>query len=298
MELALREETKPTLPLASWLAGQLSAQTARAYRADVRQFLAFVGTELEAVCRADVQEYRHWLVGQYKPSTVNRKLSCIRQLFAEAVRHGIMPVSPADGIRGCRTEKGYSVARTPSLVQVIAVLDSLTGSSLPECRDRAMLYVMATLGLRRQEVADLCVDSIMEDEGQTCLEIHGKGNKRRREVLPVNALTAVRTWISAGELSSSAPLFPQLTRNGDWQIGSTLTGNGVWHIIRKRFATVGVRDLSPHSLRRFAITYLLQRGMPLWRVQRLAGHADPVTTQRYNQAADDLANSAAKYIDF
>jgi len=295
----VKSETPGLDSLSSWLASQLSPHTKRAYAADIRQFLAFVGTDhLAAVRREDLHDYRAWLVQQYMPATVNRKLSAIRQLLIEAVRHGLIASSPAEGIKGHKSEGNYSSAIAPSLEQVKLLLESLEGDSLPDVRDQAMIYLMATLGLRREEVADLNVSSLVTDGEYTCLEIKGKGSKRRREVIPGSAVRVVRRWIEVANLTGEQPLFSHLIRNEGWHMAGRLSGNGIWHIVKRRMHAVGIAGCSPHSLRRFIITYLLERGMELWRVQRLAGHSSPVTTQRYNLSVEDSANSAAKYVDF
>jgi site-specific recombinase XerD len=277
----------------------MSGHTVRAYKFDFKQFMAVVErADLAQVTRADIYEYRQWLVGRYAPSTVNRKLSLVRSLFAEAVRAGECPSSPAEGVKGHRTERsGFSSTKAPSEEQVRAVLDTLKGSTkLTAVRDRALLYLMAHLGLRRDEVCKLTPQCIVEDQGYTCLDITGKGSKRRREVIPPTSLSAVRQWIEFGGIGEDEPLFPRITHGK--RKGGALTGSGVWYIVRRRFGKVGVTGLSPHSLRHFAITELLKHGMALHRVQDLAGHADPSTTQRYNHGRGNLADSADRYVTF
>lgn len=302
MELALRTADAPTLDnLQEWVAGQLSPQTRRAYQTDLSHFVGFMGTpDLSAVRREDIYRYRARLVEQgYAPATVNRRMSAVRQLFGEAVRHGLIDSNPAEGVKGYKSEGNYSTTKCPTEDQVRALLNSLEGDSPLDRRDRAMVYLTATLGLRRDEVTRLTVDSLVEDQGVWCLEIRGKGNKRRREAIPDSALIAVRQWIEAAGLEGQSPLFPSITKNGGWHIGTApMTGNGVWYVLSRRMQAVGIEGCSPHSLRHFAITYLLTHGMELWRVQRLAGHSDPSTTQRYNQARQDHDNSARRYVRF
>lgn len=286
MELAIRQPRG--LDLSEWIAGQLSPQTARAYALDLKQFVEWFGdSDLSRVCREDIFRYRAALIAKgYAGATVNRKLSAVRQLFTEAVNHGMIDRSPAEGVKGYKSEGAYSTTRVPSAEQVRALLDSLTGDDLPEVRDLALVSLLSCLGLRRDEAARLRVNSLVDDAGVTCLEIEGKGHKRRRPKIPALALRAVRRWIAVAQLNPEDSLFPRLVRDHGWQLGEGLTGNGIWHICKRRFEAAGIEGCSPHSLRHYFVTELLANGAPLPLVQLLAGHSSPVTTQRYNHGRD------------
>jgi site-specific recombinase XerD len=300
MALAIREVDITTASFAdSWLAGQLSGNTSVAYAGDIRQFIDWFGSsDLQAVRRDDIYRYRAWLVQQFRPATTNRKLTAIRQLFKEAVLQGVMSFNPSEGIKGHKSEGNYSETKAPSLEQVQAMLDGLNTDSLIDIRDRAMLYLMASMGLRREEVANLSVCCIVQDQGYTVLDIVGKGNKRRRNVIPTNALNAVRKWIYKADLQPNEPLFQAITRVKTKHVRACkpLHVNGIYHIVGKRFEQFGIMDCSPHSLRHFNATDLLRQGADIYKVQRWLGHSDPRTTERYNRAQDDLSNSAAQFV--
>lgn len=302
MTLAIVQDSTPARRSfeQSWLAGQLSGETARAYASDIRQFVEVVGKDLCAVGRSDMMDYRRWLVERYKPATVNRKLSAVRQLFAEAVRHEVMDRSPADGLKGHRTEGNYSPTKSPSEEQVFALLDSVNGDDLLNVRDKAMLYVMLGMGLRRHEVAQLAVSSIAEDQGYPVLHVLGKGNKRRKVTIPDNVLSAVRRLIRDGALTGDAPLFQEVKRMGRRHrfSGKAISANGIYHVVRKRCEAVGIDGVSPHGFRHFLVTYLIEHGASIYDAQQVAGHADVKTTQRYVNRANNLASSAAKFVQF
>jgi site-specific recombinase XerD len=280
----------------SWLAGQLSGETQRAYTSDIRQFLEFIGTrDLSTVQRTRLHDYRAWLVARYKPATINRKLCSVRQLFTEAVRHGVIASNPSDGLKGHRTEGNFSTTKSPSEAQVRALLDSMQGNELSDMRDLAMIHLMCSLGLRRGEVSRLSVDSIGEDSGKSVLDIHGKGNKRRRVEIPASSLRLINRWTEAAGLHGEAPLFPQIERG---RLKAALTPNGVYHVVVTRFRTVGIVGCSPHSLRHFLIGYMIERGCSIYDAQRVAGHSDPRTTERYNPAHSGIVSAAAKVVAF
>lgn len=282
-----------------WLAGQLSDHTRKAYSGDIQQFLDWFGSrDLTLVCRDDIHRYRAYLVKTYKPATINRKLSSIRQLFKEAVLQGMIDSSPAQSIKGHKIDAGHSSTKAPSVAQVRALLDSVSGVSLIEIRDQAIIYITAGMGLRRQEVVDLVVSDIQQDQGYTVLSVRGKGNKVRRLPFPPNVLAAVRVWIDAAKLSGSKPIFQGLDKVGCEYIlsGKALHPNGIAHILKVRMNAVGIEGCSPHSLRHYCITDIIRNGCDIYKAQKWAGHSDPRTTERYDRAHDDLANSAANFV--
>lgn len=303
MAMVLRSnDAAPVQLCVEWLAGQLSPHTARAYTADLEQFAGFVACDLAAVRREDLFRYRAWLMGQYAPATVNRKLAAVRQLYAEAVRHGVLLHSPADGLRGCRGEGNYRATKSPSDEQVRALLDSLKADgTVYGSRDLAMLYVMVGMGLRREEVSLLTVGSISEHSGHEVLEVIGKGNKRRRLTMPIGVSAAVRAWLGVrfeGTPPPDAPLFPEIKNKGQWIGRRALTPNGIYYVTLRRFQAAGIEGCSPHSCRHYFLTYVLTHGASLYQTQQMAGHTDPRTTEGYLHTAEGLDSSAASFVDF
>lgn len=299
MELAVSRHIVVRQVSDHWLAGQLSDNTRKAYSTDIRQFLDWFGSnDLALVCRDDIHRYRAWLVDHFEPASVNRKLSSIRQLFREAVLQRIIDASPAEGIKGHKVDSSYSSTKSPSKEQLMKLIESMSGPELVDIRDKAIIYVMATMGLRRQEVVDLVVSDIQEDQGYSVLCVTGKGNKRSRNPIPPNTLAAVRALIDVANLKGREPLFQGIRNVGGAcrLTGKALHANGLVHVIKARFESAGIKDCSPHSLRHFCITEMLRNGCDIYKAQRWVRHADPRTTERYDRAQDDLSNSAASYI--
>jgi integrase/recombinase XerD len=300
MNLAIREvNINPAEFTHSWLAGQLSDHTKRAYRTDVEQFLDWFGTyDLAAVTRSDIFRYRDVLNNKYAPATMNRKLSSVRQLMLEAVRNGVIAFNPADGIKGHKTNGQYSTTKAPSRVQVVALKESLSGSSLIDIRDKAIISMLAGLALRRDELVNLKVNSIGHDQGFNVLTVLGKGSKWRRIDIRPQIMDSITSWLAASGISGDEPLFQGIELNTKKLSGKALTGNGVYHIVTVRMNAVGIVECSPHSLRHFFATEALHNGADLYKVQRFLGHADPKTTERYDRAQDDLNSSASAFVDF
>ena len=290
-----------------WLAGQLSDETRRNYCSDIEQFMEWSeGRDLTEIKRNDIYEYRSWLVHhekKYKTTTINRKLTSIRQLFAEAVKQGMIGVSPADGIRGFKGDTiYYSSTKSPEEGQVMQLLDNLNGDDPVSLRDRAILYILFAMGLRRAELCGLTLGSIATDQGHLVLRVTGKGNKRREITLPLSVYGAIKRWTDAMYRESapkSTPLFQGLKKNGHWKVeGKPLTGDDLYYIVTKRFSEVGIEDCSPHSCRHFFLTYILRHGASIYECQAIAGHNSVASTERYVANAKNLDSSAAKFVDF
>jgi len=315
--------------LRSAIAGQLSPQTRRAYAADVAQFLNWLTGQalapqdwqarpdsldvLRQVKRADVIAFRAWLAGRdgegkgYAPLTVNRKLATIRSLLAEAVAQGVIPSSPAAGVRGFKANSDYQATPALSRSQARALLESPDTSTLTGLRDRALLHLALRTGLRVAELAGLRVGDLGEEQGYSILTIRGKGNRTRRAKVAVDVARELRAWLQASGRAElpEVPVFVALRKSRSLAApaGSEpekhLTTVALWGIVKRHLArVVGDRAarFGPHSLRATFITLALKGGAALHKVQQAAGHADPRTTLRYNRQAEDLDDNAADYV--
>jgi site-specific recombinase XerD len=292
----------------SLISGQLSQNTSRAYAQDIADFLAFIGgeTRLPVVTKESITDYRSYLVKDkaYRPATVNRKLSVVRQLFAEAVDRGVVQANPAARVKGIKQDSTFSPTQGLTREQAKLLLDSIERETLKGKRDFAMLSLMIRTGLRRAEVASLVVQDIGKREGHDVLTVTGKGNKRRLIKLPVDVCRAMEDWLSyRGDIGPDSPLFAEVRKLGrgaasEYKVSAaSLTCDGLWHIIRRRVDKAGVKaNITPHSLRHTFITLALAGGAPLHKVQYAAGHADPRTTERYDRQRDNLDDNAVDYI--
>lgn len=277
----------------AWLAGQLSPHTKRAYATDIAQFMRSVGkTDISAITRDDIYQFRLWLTENYKPASANRKLSSVRQLFAEAVAQGLITHNPTERIKGYKVDSTHSSTLSPSEEQVKALIASVSNSSEPlSTRDKAMIYVLAGMGLRRAEVCALKVSDIVTDNGKIALEVFGKGSKVRRIEIPDNVYNALKSWIQCAGATGDDTIFVNAG-------GEPLTPNGIYYIVERRMRSVGIEGCSPHSLRHFLITYLLSNGCGIYDAQRIAGHADPRTTERYDRRNSGACSSAKELVGF
>ncbi|MEW6756257.1 MAG: site-specific integrase, partial [Candidatus Latescibacterota bacterium] len=152
-------ELSATDPLQQFLAGQLKESTRRAYGADVRLFLHFLGLErpepsdLATVQFQDVVAFRNHLARQgYERASINRKLSSLKAFFRMMVAAGIVVSNPADSslVRGYRVDTAVSgkAIASAALQQILQVIEQ-EEDDLVRARDRALFYLLTYGGLRR-----------------------------------------------------------------------------------------------------------------------------------------------------
>jgi len=253
-----------------------SPHTLRAYRADVREFLAFAGPR--APDGVDADTIRHWLRaldGRAERTSIARKLAAVRGFFRFCVESGRLAADPTVGIATPKTRRRLPAHLT--LDDVDRLLAAPPADALGGVRDRAILELLYSSGLRVSELTGLDWERVDADAG--LVRVLGKGRKER--VVPVGrpALKALdeyrRAWAGAGRPIGRGPVFLN-TRGG------RLTSRSVARLMERHVVTSGTATkATPHALRHTFATHLLGAGADLRAIQELLGHASLSTTQRY-----------------
>lgn len=149
-------------------------------------------------------------------------------------------------------------------------------------RDYALLTLLASAGIRSIEVTGLDVSSLVPGEGRIDLTIT-KGGRPREAWLHPSALKAIEAWLQVRGQEPGA-LFTPLSRTGRPLVHhGPLSYHQVWRILRQRAEQARLGVVTPHDLRRFFITTLLEKGYDLVLVCRIAGHVRPETTAGYDR---------------
>ena len=169
-----------------WLASQKSARTRRAYRLDVRHFMATLDiTTTDALRQVDHRAVIAWERAMREaehcaPSTIRRRLAALSSLFKHLVRHGTAARNPvADVLRpSINRDEGSTLAF--SKVQARKLLDAPPADTLAGLRDRAILSVGLQVGLRRAEIAALTVGDLHENRGFDALRLTRKAGGAMR----------------------------------------------------------------------------------------------------------------------
>ena len=252
----------------------VSPHTLRAYLADVRQFLAGAG----APAAVRPETIRHWLRtldGAAERASIARKLAALRGFLRFLVDTGRLAADPSVGIATPKTRR--KLPAHLSLDEIDRLLVTPRADTLLGLRDRALIEVLYSSGLRVSELTGLDWEAVDAEAG--CLRVLGKGRKER--VVPIGrpalrALGAYRTGCAeAGFAVAAGPVF----RNAR---GGRLTSRSVARLMETHVLTSGTATkATPHALRHTFATHLLGAGADLRAIQELLGHASLSTTQRY-----------------
>ncbi len=250
-----------------------SPHTVLNYRLDLEGFRKFLGeAPVEKVDYFSIRKYLALLKEQRLGNrTVARRLSALRSFFKFLVREGFLKANPIAGVSSPKLDKHLPAFLTED--EVSSVLDASGGKDEGGLRDRAILELFYSSGLRISELVGLNTDDI--DFFGGIIKVRGKGKKER--LVPVGdiALAAIRNYHERRKRQTQA-VFTNLKR------GSRITVRGVRNIVRKYLRAAGIRShASPHTLRHSFATHLLDRGADLRTVQELLGHANLATTQIY-----------------
>jgi site-specific recombinase XerD len=252
-------------------APELSEATRRAYRVDVEEFASWLrsrGTALDDVDAATLSAYTAELgsarpgrqPSKLAPATIARKLAAVRALL----RHSLGAARVPDGQLGPRRTRRLPDA--PKAGDVDVILDGVSGSEPLALRNRALLELVYSAGLRSREAVDLDLRDV--DFEQEAVRVRGKGNKERVVPLGEEAAYRLRLYLVDGR--------SHLARGAEDALFVSARG--------KRLDTSTIRRLlpHPHRLRHAFATHLLEGGADLRVIQELLGHSSLSTTQTYS----------------
>ena len=265
----------------------LSPNTVTAYRQDLMKFNLFAqkrNLALADVSRDDLVDFLAALYRQNLESkSVARNLVTLRNFFRFAQTHELITEDPSINLESPKIRRslpGY--LRLEDVDRLLQQPDAKTALGL---RDRAMLEVLYSTGLRVSELTSLRVGDLDTKVG--CVRCIGKGDKERLVPVGKKALVTVEKYLKDGraELLGKAPVVPTLFLN---RRGRGLSRVGVWKILSAYGRRAGLRvALTPHMLRHSFATHLLERGADLRSVQLMLGHADISTTQIYTHVVEE-----------
>ncbi|MDE2491014.1 MAG: tyrosine recombinase [Elusimicrobia bacterium] len=255
-----------------------SPHTLRAYRADLEAFAAAAsGVEPRDLDRTHVRAYLAGLQsGSLSRATVLRRASALRSFVRFLRAEGLLARDPFLGVplpkRVRPLPKFLTEAEMEQVLSVPADADSASR------RDRALVELLYSAGLRRAELAALNVGDLDLLSGTA--RVFGKGSKER--IVPVGeaALELLREWLRArGGAGDGEPLFVN-------ERGGRLSADGVAFLVRRWVRRAALmKNVTPHVFRHSFATHLLNRGCDIRHVQEMLGHASLQTTQFYTHVS-------------
>lgn len=239
-----------------------------------------------------MREYRLWLNRQVtrtgkggvkdtlKRKTQNYYLIALRAFLKYLRKREIAALSPE------RIELAKVGDRHLDLIsseELERLMDAPKGSDVKDLRDKAMLELLFSTGLRVSELCSLDRDlDLSRDE----FSIRGKGDKVRVVFLSQEAKDTIRDYLKKRDDIDDA-LFVQLGKNAQYAESARLTSRSVERIVKQYAIKAGItKKVTPHVIRHSFATDLLQNGADLRSVQALLGHANITTTQVYTHVTD------------
>ena len=243
------------------------------------------------------QAIRAALASKYSAATANKALAAMKGVLKECRRLGLMSAGDREAasdlkpIKSQRLPKGRALSgnELEKLKNMILADNSIFGA-----RDAAILAILR-VGLRRAEVVNLDLKDY--DAEELSLTIRGgKGQKDRVVYLSDTGSTLVKNWLSRRGIQPGPLIFP-ISKSGK-TIPRRLTAQAIATIMNGRREEAGLALFSPHDFRRTCISDLLDAGVDIVTVQKLAGHADPATTSRYDRRGNAAKKKAANLLSF
>ncbi len=287
----------------------ISAETRRLYHRVIREFFTFVAYKHETlVSAADILNWRDQLMSKgQKAATVSLKLSVLRSFFEYLRAYGQIALNPA----------------STRLVPPPPLKEGLSGRALvskdarylfagPDrskpvgARDYAIILIMCRMSLRVGEVASLKTSSMTWSHGRSILRFKVKGGRERTLPLPADVKGAIdeylrldrqrRKLLNTG--GADAWMFQPHTNARTLIYDKPLSTRMIGKIVKKYADYAGLGDLSPHDLRRTAITRALDQGFSIREVQMMSGHKDIRSLMKYDHGRENLEKNPVNRLNY
>ena len=261
-----------------WLTTGASKNTLSAYRSDLKIFSQWLNeTLLIEVNKKLIQDYFLYRQStKISSSTQSRVLTCLHSFYQFLLDNNLINTDPTEQLSYPKLEKKLPVFL--NIQEVEKLLEAPNSSSLFGQRDRAMLELLYSCGLRVSELINLSYHNINIKE--EFIRIHGKGNKER--ILPMGEIAI--DYLTTYE-SNSRPILLKNGQSDSYFLsnrGKAMSRQNFFYIIKTYATQAGIeKPLSPHSLRHAFATHLVQKGADLRSVQLMLGHSDISSTQLY-----------------
>jgi integrase/recombinase XerD len=266
----------------------LAQNTILAYGRDLKRFAEFLRKRhkqrMEDVTREDIVDFLSSLYKEKLDSrSVARYLVSLRGLYKFGMMEGTVDIDPTENLESPKVRSSLpTYLRVEEIDKLLQAPNLATPIGL---RDRAMLEVLYSTGLRVSELLNLRISDV--DMRMGCVRCIGKGDKER--LVPIG-IEAVEQYLAQARPKFARPSSPPPHNQSLFltSIGRRLSRVSIWKILHDYGTRLGLRGrLTPHKLRHSFATHLLEGGADLRSVQLMLGHADISTTQIYTHVVEE-----------
>lgn len=262
----------------------VSESSRQTYAKSLRQmFRYFAQNDIKNPTRENLVEWvEEMKLDGKSASTIQLYLTSCKLFFRWAMQENLYP-NIADhlksGVKPSQSHKRDAL----DVDQCRSLVASVKGSSLKNLRDRAILVLMTTAGLRTIEVVRANVGDVRFERGKVFLYVQGKGHSSKddRVLLSKQSYQAIKTYLKArGKVQSAAPLFVSTSRRN---LGARLDTQVIRKLVKVQLRSIGLDSprLSAHSLRHAVATNLIFAGLDLPKIQMIMRHKNLSTSMIY-----------------
>ena len=268
----------------------LSGNTVEAYLEDLSKLLDYFGEIGVNYPNTSLEQLQKFLVELYELGIGSRSqariISGIKSFYKFLLLEEILKEDPTELLESPKI--GQKLPEVLSLDEINAILSSIDLSTPQGHRNKAMLEVLYSCGLRVSELVNLLISNIyLKDE---YLSVIGKGNKQRLVPISPAAIREINFWMrerNKMDVKKGNEDFLFLNKRG-----TKLSRIMVFNIIKKQAETAGIeKNISPHTFRHSFATHLLEGGANLRAIQEMLGHESILTTEIYTHMDMNLLRS-------
>jgi integrase len=280
------------------LDGVTAENSKRNYALALDELSSFCIDRQEPVSRTLILEFRAAMLDRdLSASTINVKLSAVRKLITEAKRAGVVSAEEAaqmtdvPNVRQQGTRLGNWLTKDQAK-DLLAIPDR---STMKGKRDYVILSLLVGCALRRNELAQLEVETIQLREGRWVLaDLCGKGRRIRTVAVPLWVKQGINAWMTAAGVEDGR-LLRRVSKAGKPK-GDGLSDWAVWSVVEQAAKEIGIERFGAHDLRRTCAKLCRKAGGDLEQIKFLLGHSSIQTTERYLGSEQELQSAVNDHL--
>lgn len=258
----------------------LSPNTIEAYITDLSKLLTFVTDEKIDLTQVKLDNLQQFVAQLYdigiSPKSITRVISGIKSFFSFLILEQYILEDPTELLDSPKLGfKLPTVLSLPEIESLIAIIDLSTKEGQ---RNRAIIELLYSCGLRISELTNLKFSDMFLDEG--FIKVEGKGNKQRLVPISPVAIREIQNYLydrNHIDIKKGSEDIVFLSKRG-----TAISRIMVFHFIKQYAELAGIKkNISPHTFRHSFATHLLEGGANIRAIQQMLGHEKITTTEIY-----------------